>query len=138
MVKYVVRLTDEERTALTQTIGTGKAAARKIQHANVLLKRDAGGPNGSDAQAAAFDCRVRPVFSIRQRLVEAGWEAALERKKREHPPRARLRDGDGEAQRVRIACAAPPAVHARWTLKLLADRRIALPVVATLSLQTVT
>ncbi len=60
MVKYSVRLTEEERTALTEVIGNGKAAARKIKHANVLLKPDAGGPNWGDAQSAdAFDCSAR-------------------------------------------------------------------------------
>ena len=86
MVKYVVRLTEEERTALTEVIGKGKAAARKIKHANVLLKLDAGGPGWSDAQAAdAFDCSARTVFGIRQRCVETGLEAEPECKKREHP-----------------------------------------------------
>jgi hypothetical protein len=87
MVKYVVRLTEEERTALTEVIGKGKAAARKIKHANVLLKLDAGGPGWSDPQAAdAFDCSARTVFGIRQRCVETDLEAAPECQKREHPP----------------------------------------------------
>jgi hypothetical protein len=63
MIKYVVRLTEAERTALTEVIGKGKAAARKIKHANVLLKLDADGPGWSDAQAAdAFDCSARTVI----------------------------------------------------------------------------
>ena len=138
MIKYVVRLTEEERTALTEVIGKGKAAARKIKHANVLLKLDANGPAWSDAQAAdAFDCSARTVFSIRQRCVEAGLEAALERKKRAHPPRERILDGEGEAQLVRIACSAPPEGQARWTLALLADSLVELQVVQTISRQTV-
>ncbi len=44
MVKSVVRLTEEERAALTEVIGKGKAAARKIKHANVLLKLMRRGP----------------------------------------------------------------------------------------------
>jgi transposase len=138
MLRYIVRLTEEERTALTEVLGKGKAAARKIKHANVLLKLDADGPNWSDAQAAdTFDCSARTVFSIRQRFVEAGLEAALERKKREHPPRERILDGDGEAQLVRLACSAPPEGQARWTLNLLAESLIELQVVETISPQTV-
>ena len=73
MVKYVVRLTEEERTALTEVVGKGKAAARKIKHANVLLKLNAGGPGWSDAQAAdAFDCSAHglqhPTTLCRGRL----------------------------------------------------------------------
>ena len=138
MIKYVVRLTEEERTALTEVIGKGGAAAQKIQHAHVLLKLDAGGPHWNDAQAAeAFGCSARTVFSIRQRFVEAGLEVALARKPREHPPRERLLDGDGEAQLVRLACSAPPAGQARWTLNLLAESLIELQVVTTISPQTV-
>lgn len=138
MVKYVVRLTEEERASLTELISKGKAAARKIKHANVLLKIDAAGPSWSDAQAAeAFDCSTRTVFSIRQRCVEAGLAAALERKPREHPPRARILDGDGEAQLVRLACSQAPEGQARWTLNLLAEGLIELRVVETISPQTV-
>lgn len=138
MIKYVVRLTDDERSSLTQLIDKGKAAARKIKHANVLLKIDADGPNWSEAKAAeAFSCSPRTVFNIRQRFVELGLEAALARKTRTHPPRARILDGDGEAQLVRIACSQPPEGHARWTLSLLAENLVALQVVAAISPQTV-
>ena len=36
--KYLVKLTPDERASLHQLISTGKAAARKLQHARVLLK----------------------------------------------------------------------------------------------------
>lgn len=138
MIKYVVRLTDDERSSLTELIDKGKAAARKIKHANVLLKSDADGPNWSEAKAAeAFSCSPRTVFNIRQRVVELGLESALERKTREHPPRARMLDGNGEAQLVRIACSQPPEGHARWTLSLLAENLVALQVVEAISPQTV-
>jgi Trk-type K+ transport system membrane component len=63
--------------------------------------------------------------------------AALERKKRAHPPRERILDGEGEAQLVRLACSAPPEGQARWTLALLADSLVELQVVETSSRQTV-
>lgn len=138
MLKYVVRLTEDERSSLMELIDKGKAAARKIKHANVLLKLDAEGPNWSDAQAAeAFHCSPRTAFTIRRRFVEFGLDVALERKPREHPPRERLLDGEGEAQLVRIACSTPPEGQARWTLSLLAERLVEVNVVATISPQTV-
>jgi transposase len=138
MVKYVVRLTEEERASLTELVGKGKAAARKIKHANVLLKIDAAGPSWSDLQAAeAFDCSARTVFAIRQRYVEAGLAAALERKPREHPPRPPMLDGEGEAQLLRLACSQAPEGQARWTLNLLAEGLVELRVVETISRQTV-
>src|SRR2546427_9426903 len=50
--KYVVTLTQEERTDLQKLISTGKAAARKLLHARILLKADGSpaGPCWSDAQ----------------------------------------------------------------------------------------
>ena len=138
MLKYVVRLTEDERVLLKEVVNKGKAAAQKIKHANVLLKIDADGPAWSDAQAAeAFGCSLGTVLSIRQRFVENGLKAALERKSREQPPRERLLDGEGEAQLVRIACSTPPEGQARWTLSLLAERLVELQVVETISPQTI-
>ena len=136
--KCVARLTAEERAKLTDLVSKGKAAAHKIKHANVLLKIDVDGPMWSDEQAAeAFACSPRTVFSIRQRLVEEGLEAALARKKRERPPIEPLMDGEKEARLVQIACSQPPEGQARWTLKLLAEEMIALDVVESISTQTV-
>ena len=119
MIKYVVRLTKDERSSLMELIDKGKAATRKIKHANVLLKIDAERLNWSDVQAAeAFSCSPRTVFTIRQRFVEFGLDAALERKPRTQP-RERLLDGEGEAHLVRIACSTPPEGQARWPLKRL-------------------
>jgi transposase len=137
-VKYVVRLTEDERSFLRDLVGKGKAAAQKIKHANVLLKVDAAGANWSDGQAAeAFDCALRTVITIRQRYVEQGLEAALERKKRECPPRQPILDGEGEAQLIRIACSQPPPGQARWTLRLLAEQLVELQIVPAVSPQTV-
>lgn len=136
--KYIVRLTEEERSTLTELVNKGQAAAYKIKHANVLLKVDADGPGWTDGQAAeAFSCSPRTVCSIRQGLVEQGLEAALERKKRERPPREPILDGAKEARLIQIACSEPPSGCARWTLRLLAEQLVALEVVESISAPTV-
>lgn len=85
---YIVRLTDEEGEQLTALVSKGKAAARKLTHARVLLKADADGPGWTDERIArALDVGRRTVENIRKRLVEEGLEAALNRKKRCRPPR---------------------------------------------------
>ena len=106
-----------------------KAAAHKIKHANVPLKIDAEGPNWSDEQAAnAVSCSVRTAFSVRQRCVELGLEAALERKKRECPPSAPLLDGEKEARLVQIACSEPPqGAGSAWRRPLTPSLRPGLP-----------
>jgi len=136
--KYIVRLSDAERQHLTELISTGKTAADKIRHANILLKADADGPAWTDARIAeSFSVSINTVMGVRQRLVEQGLEAALTRKKQAHPSRQPRLDGEGEARRIALRCSAPPPGHARWTLRLLADQAVALAIVEAISHETV-
>lgn len=136
--KYVVCLTADERTLLENLISKGKAAAYKIKHANILLKVDADGSDWSDEETAeAFGCHANTVRNVRQRLVEKGLEAALERKKQETPSRERILDGESEARLIAVSCSEPPAGSARWTLQLLADRVVEMEIVETVSATTV-
>lgn len=136
--KYVVRLTGEERKKLKALLSKGRMSARKIVHAQVLLKVDADGPNWTDQQAAeAFEVRANTVRDIRQRFVEEGFEAALERKKRDEPPTPRKLDGAGEARLIALACGEPPEGRARWTLRLLAGQMVELAIVDGISHETV-
>jgi hypothetical protein len=136
--KYIVRFSAEERSQLTELIRKGKAAASKIRHAHILLKADADGPAWTDEHIAkSFSVSVPAVQGVRQRLVEQGLEAALNRKKQARPSRAPLLDGEGEARLIALRCSEPPAGHARWTLRLLADQAVALDIVEAISHETV-
>ncbi len=136
--KYIVRLADEERESLTRFVNKGKTQAYRIKHANILLAVDEDGPKWCDEQAAeAFGCHVQTVANVRQRFVEQGLEAAVERKKQKSPSRERILDGDKEARLIAVACSTPPDGRAKWTLKLLADELVALEVVDSISDQTV-
>jgi hypothetical protein len=98
--RYRVTLTGEEREALGHMISRGKAAARRLVHARVLLQADAseGGPDWTDTRIAeAVRVSVRTIGRVRQRFVEEGLEAALQPK----PSRrvyARKLDGAQEAK----------------------------------------
>ena len=137
--KYRVTLTPEERTELTALIRKGKADARKLAHARVLLQVDesAAGPAATDQQtAAALNLSTRTVERVRERFVEQGLAAAL----RPQPSTRRYEralDGAQEARLVALACSAPPSGKARWTLRLLAERMVELEVVDSLSHETV-
>jgi hypothetical protein len=52
--KYIVTLTEEERQMLQEMLSRGKAPARKLTHARILLKADAavGGPGWNDEAIA--------------------------------------------------------------------------------------
>lgn len=138
--KYVVRLTSEERQTLHPVVSVGKAAARKILHARILLLADQGpdGPAKTDAQIAeTLSAHARTIAGVRQRLVEQGLEAALNRKKQTQPSRPRKIDGKAEARLIALRCGTPPQGRMRWTLTLLADRMVELRVVDSLSYETV-
>lgn len=137
-VKYVVRLTPEERSVLSALVRKGKTQAYRMKHANILLAVDADGPAWTNEQAAeAFHCHANTVTSVKQRFVEGGLQAALERKKQQRPSRTPRLDGEGEAKLIAIACGPPPEGRARWTLKMLAARLVELEVVDSISDQTV-
>jgi len=136
--KYIVRLAVDEREELQNLVRKGKTQAYRIRHANILLAVDADGPNWTDEQVAeAFGCHVHTASNVRQRFVEQGLAAALERKKQDAPSRQQILDGEKEARLVALACSAPPEGRAKWTLQLLADQLVTLEVVEAISDQTV-
>ena len=138
MKKYVVTLTAEERRMLQALIRAGKASALKLARARVLLKADTAGPDWPDQRIAeALEVGTTTVARVRQRFVERGVAAALERQKQARPSRERKLDGRAEAQLIALACSAPPAKRAAWTLQLLADRLVELRVVDSVSDETV-
>ena len=137
--KYKVTLTDEERGKLEALISAGKGSARKLGHARILLKADAGpkGPAWEDGRIAeAVEAGRVTVERVRKRFVEQGLEAALERKKPDREYERRL-DEEGEARLIAVACSQAPEGRERWTLDLLAERMVALSYVPTLSRDTV-
>jgi transposase len=137
--RYSVILTESEREQLKQLIAAGTAPARKLIHARILLKADQslGGPGWVDeAIAEAVEVSQPTVSRVRKQFVEAGLEAALNRR----PPRReyqRKLDGEQEARLIALACSKPPEGQVRWTLRLLADKLVELEVVESLSYQTV-
>jgi transposase len=137
--KYRVTLSDEERAVLHDLISTGTAPARTLTHARILLKADQSpsGPAWPDqAIANALDVSLPTIARVRERLVEHGLEAALQR----HSPsiqRPRRLDGAQEAHLVALTCSAPPEGQQRWSLRLLADKMVELEYVDSVSHETV-
>jgi transposase len=140
MKRYKVTLEVEERQQLLDLIAVGKADARKLTHARILLKADAaeGGPAWPDWRIAdAVEVSVATVERVRQRFVELGLDAALDRKRRDRPAREIKLDGRAEARLIALACSPPPRGPAVWTMQLLADKLVELEVVASISDETV-
>ncbi len=140
MKRYVVELTREERNELVELVSKGKAAARKITHARVLLQADESkdAPGWTDNQISeAFRIHTNTIHSIRRRFVEDGLSAALVRKKQDRPSRKRIVDGEVEARLIALRCGQPPPGKGRWNLRLLADRLVELEIVPDISHETV-
>jgi len=122
--KFIVELNDRERTQLGVLIAKGKAPAKAILKARILLKADQseGGPGWLDAEIVeALDTNLTMVSRTRETFVMQGLDAVLVRKKRETPPTAAIFDGVAQAKLTALACSEPPPGFARWTIRLLAE-----------------
>lgn len=138
--RYRVTLTAQERKDLEALTRNGKTGAKKFIHARALLLCDAGpeGPAWIVADVAdALGVTSRTIEHLKQRFVEEGIEAALERKPREKPPREVVFDGAFEARLIALACSEAPEGYDRWTVRLLADKSVELKFASSVSHMTV-
>jgi len=132
--KYIVNLTPDERDQLLQLIRRGKESARKLTRARILLKADEG--LLTDEQiASALDVGSATVGRVRQRFVEEGIESALN--DRPKPGKSPKLSGKQKAHLIALACSEAPQGHARWTLRLLANKFVELGLVEYICHETV-
>ena len=137
--RHVVVLSEQERARLHTMIGRGVAPASALTHARILLKANQGeaGPGWTDAAiGAALEVNPATVARVRLRYVAAGLDAAIYRRR----PRASTAAAWTVSRRrgwSRSRAAPHPQGHKRWTLRLLADRLVALQVVESVSYETV-
>src|SRR5580704_964738 len=106
MDKYRVTLTVEERAELEHLVSVGKAAARRLTHARILLLADTAvkGEHTDDEIVAALGVSVCTVGRVRRRLVTAGLSAALDhRPQPQRPDKIKIK-GDVEQKLVQLAC----------------------------------
>ena len=135
--KYIVRLTEEEKTLLEDVVKKLKGSSQKVIRAQILLKADANGPNWTDERIVeAFGCRRQTVEGVRQRLVTEGFETVLNGKQRLNPPREKLLSGE-QAELIALRLGSPPAGYGSWTLQLLKNNMIALEIVESISHETI-
>lgn len=131
--KYIVDLKDDEKKSLLELVKKGKARARRITRARILLLADEG--KTDEEIVAALKTGVATVERIRKRFVKGNVEFALSEAPR--PKRGSLLDGKGQAVLVATACSTPPDGRASWSMQLLAERLVELKVVDSISDETV-
>lgn len=121
--EYQVKLSTEERDYLIETLSNGVKNARMLTRIRILLKAD---ENWTGAETAnALDVGQATVERVRKRYSQEGLESAINRK----PPNREYKrkiDGKTEAHLVALVCGEPPAGHADWTLRLLAEQLVIL------------
>ena len=131
--QYRVVLGEAERAQLLLLTRQGRAAARTVLRAHVLLR--ASEDAFDDDTAAALHTSVNTVQRVRRRFAEGGLDAALYDRPR--PGAAPKLDAKGEAHLVALACSTPPGGRAVWTMQLLADTLVELHVIDAISDETV-
>ena len=138
--RYPVILDRSQRDYLLDLITSGSESARKLTRSRILLKADEGelGPAYADKEIKeAVEVSIPTIERTRKTFVLEGLTAALTPKKRSKPSRPKKFDGQKEAHLIALACSEAPEGHARWTLRLLADKMVELNHVSSVSHETI-
>jgi hypothetical protein len=139
MAKHQVVLSGEDRQRLGELLRRSSTTALQQRRARILLAADVGEdrPAATDAAvAAATQVDPRTVARVRAEFAQHGLARALGGRRPVFPPRRKLSDVQ-EAEVLVLAQSDPPPGHARWSLRLLADRVVELEVVESVSHETV-
>src|SRR3569623_226568 len=110
MKKYKVTLSKVERVELGNIIGKGKHSAQLFRTAYILLNCDEGehGEKLTNEQISrVLQISMRMIDRVKQRFVEEGFEACMERKPMSRTKEKKA-DGEVEAHLIALSCSKPP------------------------------
>jgi len=139
-IKYRLSLTPQEREELEAIVRKGKHNAQKVLNALILLNCDEQAPTRRTLKeqqiADVLNISAMKLHRVKQRFVDEGLEVALNGHKgiRTYEKKA---DGEFEAHLVALSCSTPPPGHARWSLRLLADKVVELQYIDSVSYETI-
>jgi len=139
MKKYKVTLGKEEREQLNIIVSKGTHSAQLYRTAYILLNCDEGkwGDKLTNEQVSkVLQISMRMIDRIKQKFVEEGFEACLERKVLRRTKEKKV-DGDLEAHLIALSCSKPPKGFSRWSLRMLADKIVELKYAENISHETV-
>lgn len=133
--QFLVQLSEQDRLRLQKIVRSGKDKARKITRSRILLLADETNGKTDEEISDALNVCLATIFNIRRRYCQEGLERAIgEGTRSGQPPKFK---GRAAAKITAIACSKPPEGHARWSLRLLADRIVELKIVESISHQSV-
>ena len=128
MRKNHLKLTEQEQSYLTKLTTSGQAKARLIRRARTLLLLHEG---KSMSDVSKFLNYSYPrVVALKNRYQQNGLDCIEECPR---PGRPIVIDGAARAKLTALACTTPPKGHARWSLRLLADKAVELDFVSAIS-----
>lgn len=138
-VKYLIELPASERKSLEDIVTKGKAPAKTILRANILLASDRNATRRMTVAEIAEIYHTTPttVQTVRSKYSQTGLSETINRKKRETPPVAPKVTGDVEAHIIALCCSEPPKGYSRWTVRLLATRCVELGYVESINYSTI-
>jgi transposase len=129
----MIQLSEEERQEVEGFIRRGKANARTLTRAHVLLKAADGWT--ITRLSETFNISPATVSNIRQRYREGGINAVLTDRRQQN--RRRALSGAAEAMIVAVACSPVPDGHDHWTVRMIRDKLVEMGVVDHVSHGTV-
>lgn len=128
-----IKLSTDERSSLTTILRRGTTPARVQTRARTLDLLHRG--RHPEEIAETLTLSLQTVFNIKRRYLSKGFNVALyDRPRSGKPPKI---DGPTRAKITALACSKAPQGHARWTLRLLADKSVELGFCESISHETV-
>ncbi|HEU4762881.1 MAG TPA: helix-turn-helix domain-containing protein [Gemmatimonadales bacterium] len=136
--QHHIVLTPGQRAEAEAVLARGTHAALTVRHARILLEADERPERRRRTDAQVGDrCGVsaRTVARVREAYATAGFAVALHGQP--HPGAARTLSVEQEVRLLALACSPPPAGHAQWSVRLLAERIVELAAMPPLSRELV-
>lgn len=116
-----LQLNEAQRRDLERLTASGSLPARVFKRATALLMLDRG--HTIQAVTRALDVSAQAVSNWRDRFREEALAMLFDKPRSGRPAEI---DGAARAKVTALACSEPPEGHARWDLRLLADRVVEL------------
>jgi len=118
--RQIISLSKSDKSSLTKILTKKETSAREQTRARILdlLARE----EHPKQIAKLLDVGIATVYNIQKRFLENGFKAALNEKPRSGKPS--VIKPEEKARITALACSDAPAGHARWTLRLLADKAV--------------
>lgn len=139
MIKYKIELNKSEHEQLMDIVSKGKHSSQLYRTAYILLNSDEGkyGDKITGQELSkVLKISMRMIDRVKQRCVEEGFDACLERKPSEQPKERKV-DGDLEAHLIALSCSKAPKGFSRWSLRMLADKVVELKYAESISHETI-